>query len=345
MRPGHATGHADLADLLPTRHARAVFHDNPVQMVVHRDQPLAVVEEHGVAVEEIIAGVDHDAGRGRDHHRARGRGDVEPAVRRARLVVEEAPQAEAAAQPPARRQVEMQRRLRQLGPGMERLLDQLLLARNPLEVFGIRLDQALVCNGEVLGLVFLGPDRECQFAARAAIAHGQALFARNGLQRQPDHRLPLVLMVYHHHALAIEARVRDRLGVGEKRNEGDAPGTGFGCGNSCAPAGVPSASPSQTRNRLALTGFFHDAFELPVRQLRAYALAGADCIRVANDGAVIGPAHDGIAAIEGSERAEGVQGLGQMPQPFVRRCEGPPGRAVQQLGKVLPPLLQRVQTR
>ena len=51
------------------------------EMAVHRHQPLAVVDDHVVAVEEIAAGIDHLAGERRLDRRTGRRGDVHAAVR------------------------------------------------------------------------------------------------------------------------------------------------------------------------------------------------------------------------------------------------------------------------
>jgi hypothetical protein len=66
-------------------------------MAVHGDQPLAVVDQHGVAIEEEITGLDHCARRGRLYRGACSGGNVETAVRIARLLVEKTPQSERAA--------------------------------------------------------------------------------------------------------------------------------------------------------------------------------------------------------------------------------------------------------
>ncbi len=83
MRTGHAPGGPDLADdrAAPNRIADADADGR--QMAVHGDQPLAVVDEHRVAVEEVAAGVDHRAiRRGVDRCAGGGR-DVHARVRRA----------------------------------------------------------------------------------------------------------------------------------------------------------------------------------------------------------------------------------------------------------------------
>ena len=56
-RPGHADG----ADAGARGDALAGFHVDRAQMAVHADQAAAVIDEHGIAVEKIIARVDHGA--------------------------------------------------------------------------------------------------------------------------------------------------------------------------------------------------------------------------------------------------------------------------------------------
>ncbi|MFO1427299.1 MAG: hypothetical protein U1F11_10090 [Steroidobacteraceae bacterium] len=53
-----------------------------------------MVDEHGIAIEEILARVQHAARRRGAHRRAGRRGDVHAAVRIAGLAVEDAPQPE-----------------------------------------------------------------------------------------------------------------------------------------------------------------------------------------------------------------------------------------------------------
>jgi hypothetical protein len=96
VRPGDAAGGADLADRrarLDNRVARGI---DRAQMRVQRQQSLAMVDDHLVAGEEVVARVEHGAA-GRGQHRRAGRcRDVHAAVRIARAAVEEPPQAERA---------------------------------------------------------------------------------------------------------------------------------------------------------------------------------------------------------------------------------------------------------
>jgi len=88
VRPGHATGRPDLADLV-TRFDHGARRDvDVVQVAIQRDEPLSVIDEHGLTVEEVIAGVYYDTGRRREHRRADGCGDVHARMRIARLIIE-----------------------------------------------------------------------------------------------------------------------------------------------------------------------------------------------------------------------------------------------------------------
>ncbi|MNQ90456.1 hypothetical protein D3C85_1057990 [compost metagenome] len=59
VRPGGAAGGADLAEHGAARQLVADFDADLRQVAEHADQPLAVVDEHGLAVEEVVADQDH----------------------------------------------------------------------------------------------------------------------------------------------------------------------------------------------------------------------------------------------------------------------------------------------
>src|SRR5712691_5998227 len=61
VRAVHPAGSADRADSLAARDTGALRYIDAAQVVVHGDHSLAVVEEHGEPVEEIIADLDHGA--------------------------------------------------------------------------------------------------------------------------------------------------------------------------------------------------------------------------------------------------------------------------------------------
>src|SRR3569833_1500243 len=64
---GGAAGLADRADHVAARDVLARLHVDALHVAVHGHQALAVVDEHGVAVEEVIAGRDHASRRGCAH--------------------------------------------------------------------------------------------------------------------------------------------------------------------------------------------------------------------------------------------------------------------------------------
>src|SRR5579871_1993049 len=88
VRSGHSPGRADLAEHLAGPHVRAALYTDRAQMAVHGDESSTVIEDHRVAVEEEISGVEHTAIGGGVHRRSGGRCDIHAAVGIARLVVE-----------------------------------------------------------------------------------------------------------------------------------------------------------------------------------------------------------------------------------------------------------------
>src|SRR5579862_1673342 len=61
VRSGHSPGCPDPADHLADPHARAALHLDRAQMAVHGDESRAVIEDHRVAIEEEVPGVEHTA--------------------------------------------------------------------------------------------------------------------------------------------------------------------------------------------------------------------------------------------------------------------------------------------
>src|ERR1700683_958838 len=91
VRPGHATGRADFANDHARLYALPAVHINRAQVAVHGDKTRAVIDDHCVAIEEVVPGIHHTPV-GRCVHRRTGvGGDIHAAVRVARLIVEYAP--------------------------------------------------------------------------------------------------------------------------------------------------------------------------------------------------------------------------------------------------------------
>ena len=65
VRAGDATGRTDLAENLAGVELVSRRHADRRQVAVHRDEPLAMVEDDRVAVEEVIAGRCYEAGAAR----------------------------------------------------------------------------------------------------------------------------------------------------------------------------------------------------------------------------------------------------------------------------------------
>src|SRR5689334_1876857 len=89
VRTSDTAGSAHLADDIARRHFVAGLHADLTQVAEHRHHALAVVDEYRISVKEVIARIHHDPiGRRLDRRACTG-GDVHPAVRIARLLVEE----------------------------------------------------------------------------------------------------------------------------------------------------------------------------------------------------------------------------------------------------------------
>ena len=63
MGTGHAPGHSDGADASSRGQVLSGCHVDGAQMAVHADEPAPVIDEHRVAGEKIIAGIDDGAGK------------------------------------------------------------------------------------------------------------------------------------------------------------------------------------------------------------------------------------------------------------------------------------------
>src|SRR5688500_20354823 len=144
MRAGDAPGRADQAELRTRTDLVARLHVGAAQVTVHRDHALAMVDEYRLAVEEEVAGVEHAAaGRVENRRPSRG-GDIHPAVRAARLAVEEPPQPERARARTCDGHGEPQQRFLVRGVSRQRAVDASTFRGNALEVLRRRIDMTLV---------------------------------------------------------------------------------------------------------------------------------------------------------------------------------------------------------
>src|SRR3546814_1859158 len=97
-----------LAEHLASHKLVADLHANFGEMAEHADQPLAVVDENGLAVEEVVTGEYDLAGRRCLDRRAALGGEIQARVRVTLLAVEETAQAERRRQRAVHRAIEQQ---------------------------------------------------------------------------------------------------------------------------------------------------------------------------------------------------------------------------------------------
>ena len=200
---GGAAGSADPTEYGAAGQLLAEAHLGFRQVTEHADKALAVVDEHRIAVEEVVADQRHLAGGWGLDRCAGGHGKVQARMWVALFAIEEAAHAEAAGQRAVDRFVEQQVARR---GGAELLVGAGLLGQFALDAFevaGVRVDHLGVFQGDALLGVLLAGDRETQLAA-SAVELLQAGFER---QRQADDTDPARLVLFHHqHRFTLKAR-------------------------------------------------------------------------------------------------------------------------------------------
>ena len=73
LRLGDTTAHADIANLLTLRHRLAHLDAGVLEVGIGRDPAVGMLDQDEVAEpRNLVSGVDHLAGRGGAHDRARG---------------------------------------------------------------------------------------------------------------------------------------------------------------------------------------------------------------------------------------------------------------------------------
>ena len=158
VRPGNAPGGADGAEAFTLLDRLAGAHIDARQVHVGGNEALPVVDEHRIAIEEIIPGIGHHASGRRPDRRAGADGDIEPGVRVARLAVEDAAQPETRRQRAAGRQGEIGLRHVRAEAALERIGD-FTFARDARQIVRIGIDLALVLDRQALLGISLGADR------------------------------------------------------------------------------------------------------------------------------------------------------------------------------------------
>lgn len=158
VRTGCPASRTDFADHAATRHLITDLHVDFRHVAEHADEALPMVDKHGVAIEEVIAGQDDFARcRGFDRYASRY-GEIQSRVRVALFAVEETTHTELARQRAVDRLVQNQIARR---AGTETAVGADLLgqfALDPLIVFRVGVDLTLVLEGDVLFRVLLAAD-------------------------------------------------------------------------------------------------------------------------------------------------------------------------------------------
>lgn len=167
MRACGASGGADLAHYVATSQLLANLGVNFRHMAKHADEALAVIHEHRVAIEEVVADQDHFTGRRGFDGRTCRYGKVEASVGVAFFTVEKAAHAKLAGQRSVDRFVQQQVTR---GVGAESTVSLDLnrqLVVDALDVSRVGVDLALVLQRDALLGVFLVAHREAQFPRAA----------------------------------------------------------------------------------------------------------------------------------------------------------------------------------
>ena len=153
-------------------------------------QSLAVIDDHVVAIEEIVADIDDTASQRRLDGRARGSGDVHAAMRLACFAVEHAAQAEGARTPARNRLREAQCQRRVRGEGFQRAAHFFGLTRHARLIFRREID-LVGRHLELLHGVLLGRDLERELALiGAGLLHLDVIVAGLGVERYADDGQP-----------------------------------------------------------------------------------------------------------------------------------------------------------
>jgi hypothetical protein len=222
VRAGDPAGCSDFADDVAGLQVLAELHADLRQVAIHRRQSLAVVDDHVVAVEVVLAHVDDLARDRRLDRRARGRRDVHATVRPARFAVENPSQAEGTRLPARHRRGQPQRRRRVGRECGERRRHLLALPGDARRVLGRRIHHGRR-DLELLRPVPLRQHLERDAARiRARLLHFDGLLAGLDVQRDADHRQPPRSLPHHHDRPSVVRDHRFRVRRAGKLERGDA---------------------------------------------------------------------------------------------------------------------------
>jgi len=134
MRPGHPARSADGPDDLVPADTLAFLHADLGEMTIHGHQARSMVQQHRVAVKEVIARINDYSVSGRVHWRAQCSRDVHPAVRIAGGAIKITAQAKGARALSGDRRVQAKRRWRNGRKARQRRVNAFVLALDALKI-------------------------------------------------------------------------------------------------------------------------------------------------------------------------------------------------------------------
>lgn len=196
--PAYSARHTDFAQLLALVDVLSFFNIDLVQVAIHGDQSIAVIDKYRVPREKIVPGTDDGAaGRG-DDGRADWRGDIQTGMpANTLLVVVDSFQAKRAAETTFNRCNKGCIDMLAFTPAVNCRNDLFLFTVMALNVFLGGRNHALVTDSDVGGFIFLV--RYTKFLAIVAStrADRDALDSRFGGQWNTDHGFPVRVIGAH----------------------------------------------------------------------------------------------------------------------------------------------------
>ncbi len=191
VRSGRSAGHSRRAQPLALGYGLAGQDIDAIEVAVHADQAVAVIDEDRPAVEEVVVNGKYRAVGIRPDGSAAWDGDVESGVRRAWLAIEESADAETPGQPPLRRQDEARVGIGGLAPVTLQALDGGNFTLDPRQVAGRQLNLAAVLHRDALFRVVPRADHEAHAVRFSGRLHAKLVRTGGSVEGEPGDGNPL----------------------------------------------------------------------------------------------------------------------------------------------------------
>ena len=174
-------------------------------MTEHGHQPLTVINKHGIAIKKVITATTNNAFCRRLNRGAAGRSDIHTTVRFPGLTIEYAAATEQATDFPFQRPDKIKRHLITVGPVLQCSIDSFSFAVNPFHIVLIRIDLALVFDGDVLGRILLIFNSKDQRFLLFILPHCDFMGTRSGIEWDADNGLPKTVFSNNHNRFILKA--------------------------------------------------------------------------------------------------------------------------------------------